>query len=101
MRVPANKSGDPGFERFERFLDEWSRRDFLRGVGGALALAAFAGGGLELLEACGTGSTGQSQNVKKGGHVVEGSTSDPTTFNAIFVSDTASSTLVGTMFTSL
>ena len=101
MKVPASKSGGPEFERFERFLDEWSRRDFLRGMGGALAFAAFAAGGLELLEACGTSSTSPSQSARKGGHVVEGSTSDPTTFNTIFVSDTASSTLVGMLFTSL
>ena len=39
--------------QFDRFLDEWSRRDFLRGMGGALAFAAFAAGGAEFLAACG------------------------------------------------
>jgi len=86
--VPA----DEGMERFERFLDEWSRRDFLRTVGGAVAFAAFMSGGAELLAACGAGGqTGQTQNVKKGGHVVEGSTSDPTIFTPGFITDTASS----------
>lgn len=99
--MAANTSGDPGFERFERFLDEWSRRDFLRGMGGALALTAFMAGGAELLAACGNGPTGQTQDVKKGGHVVEGSTSDPTTFNTIFNTDTASSTVLGMMFAGL
>ena len=99
--MAARTNGDPGFERFERFLDEWSRRDFLRGMGGALAFSAFLAGGVELLEACGNGPAVQSQNVKKGGHVVEGSTTDPTTFNTIFSTDTASSTILGMMFAGL
>jgi peptide/nickel transport system substrate-binding protein len=79
-------------ERFERFLHEWSRRDFLRGMGGAVAFSAFLAGGAEFLAACGSGTqTGQSQNVKKGGHIVEGSTSDPTIFTPTFITDTASS----------
>lgn len=97
----VHTSGDRGFERFERFLDEWSRRDFLRGVGGALAFSAFLAGGVELLEACGNGPAPQSQNVKKGGHVIEGSLSDPTTFNAIFSTDVNSSTIFGMLFTAL
>ncbi len=96
-RLPS----DPGFEQFERFLDEWSRRDFLRGVGGAVALSAFMAGGVELLAACGTNPSSQNQNVKKGGHITEGSTSDPTTFNTIFITDTASSIPNGMMFTGL
>jgi peptide/nickel transport system substrate-binding protein len=96
--VTANTNGDRGFERL---LAEWSRRDFLRGMGGALAFSAFLAGGVELLDACGNGPGAQSQNVKKGGHVVEGSTSDPTTFNTIFSSDTASSTIIGMLFTGL
>lgn len=99
--MAANTRGDSGFDRFERFLDEWSRRDFLRGLGGAVALSAFLAGGMEFLEACGNGPAAQSQNVKKGGHVVEGSLSDPTTFNTIFSSDTASSTILGMLFTGL
>jgi peptide/nickel transport system substrate-binding protein len=99
--VPDSTNGDPGFQRFERFLDEWSRRDFLRGMGGALALSAFLAGGVELLEACGTNTAPQSQNAKKGGHVVEGTTSDPTTFNTIFISDTTSGAIAGMMFASL
>src|SRR5262245_19563538 len=70
-------------------------------MGGALAFSAFLAGGAELLEACGTGSVSQNRNVKKGGHVFEGSTTDPTTFNTIFSTDTASSTLLGMMFTGL
>jgi peptide/nickel transport system substrate-binding protein len=92
---------DPGFERFERFLDEWSRRDFLRGMGGALAFSAFLAGGVELLEACGNQPSAQNVAVKKGGHVAEGSTSDPTTFNYIFITDTASAIPQGLMFASL
>jgi peptide/nickel transport system substrate-binding protein len=82
---------DDRMDQFERFLDEWSRRDFLRGMGGAVAFTAFMAGGAELLAACGSGAqTAQTQNVKKGGHVVEGSTSDPTIFTPGFITDTAS-----------
>jgi len=97
----TNDGHDPDFDRFQHFLDEWSRRDFLRGMGGAVALSAFMAGGMELLAACGSGTTGQSQAVKKGGHVIEGSTSDPTTFNAIFISDTASGVPSGMLFSGL
>ena len=41
---------DKDFEQFERFLDQWSRRDFLKRTGGAAAYLAFMAGGLELLE---------------------------------------------------
>jgi peptide/nickel transport system substrate-binding protein len=92
---------DPGFEQFERFLDGWSRRDFIRRMGGAAALAIFTAGGLEFLEACGGNQTAQSQNVKTGGHLTEGSLSDPTTFNGVFSTDTASSTIIGMMFAGL
>ena len=65
-------SRDAGFEQFERFLREWSRRDFLKGVGGAAAYLAFTAGAVEFLEACATGGTSTSQTPKKGGHIVEG-----------------------------
>jgi peptide/nickel transport system substrate-binding protein len=97
----STQPSDPGFEQFERFLDEWSRRDFLRNASGAVALTAFMAGGLELLAACGTGPTGQTKTVKKGGHITEGSTSDPTTFNTVFITDTASSIPNGMMFSGL
>jgi hypothetical protein len=42
---------DRDYERFERLLKESSRRDFLRGMGAAAALAAFGAGGVEALEA--------------------------------------------------
>ncbi|HEX6547335.1 MAG TPA: ABC transporter substrate-binding protein [Candidatus Dormibacteraeota bacterium] len=82
---------DLELDRFDRFLDEWSRRDFLKGMGGAMAASLFFAGGLEaLLAACGPGNGGTNQNVKKGGHVTEATTSDPTIFHPIFISDTAS-----------
>src|SRR2546425_12451831 len=46
---------DKGFEQFGRFLEHWSRRDFLKRAGGATAYMAFAAGGLSFLEACGGG----------------------------------------------
>ena len=97
-------SKDEGFEKFERFLDEWSRRDFLKRTGGAVAMTAFMAGGLEaFLAACGGTSTttSTSQTVKKGGHVIEGAISDPTTFNAIYSQDTGSAIPIGLMFASL
>jgi peptide/nickel transport system substrate-binding protein len=79
---------------FDRFLDAWSRRDFLRGMGGALAFSAFLAGGMEFLEACG-GNTNQttSQNAVKGGHLVEGVISDIANTNPIFANDVPSVTV--------
>lgn len=93
-------SKDTGFDRFEDFLEHWSRRDFLKRTGGAIAFTAFMAGGLEaFLAACGTTpSTSTNQNVRKGGHVIEGTTSDPTTFSPIFAQDTASTIPIGMMF---
>ena len=51
----SSRASQGQLEQFDRFLDEWSRRDFLRRMGGAAAFAAFVGGGIEFLEACGTG----------------------------------------------
>src|SRR5215831_8252293 len=63
-------------------------------MGGALAFSAFMAGGMELLEACGGNSTQTStQNVVKGGHIVEGVISDIANVNPIFINDTASSTV--------
>jgi len=79
---------------FDRFLDEWSRRDFLRGMGGPLAFAAFAAGGAEFLAACG-GNNAQttSKSAVKGGHIVEGVISDIANINPIFINDVPSSTV--------
>jgi peptide/nickel transport system substrate-binding protein len=86
---------DKGFETFERFLDEWSRRDFLRGMGGAVAFTTFLAGGMELLAACGGGGGTQTstQNAKKGGHVVEGNPTDIGNLNPIYVNDVYSQTI--------
>jgi peptide/nickel transport system substrate-binding protein len=95
------KADERGFDQFERFLDEWSRRDFLRRSGGALAMTAFLAGGVEaMVAACGPGTGKQptSDKVVRGGHLTEGATSDPTTFSGVFSQDTASSTPLGMMF---
>ncbi len=93
---------DPkGFEQFERFLEEWSRRDFLKKTGGAAAYMAFLAGGLEWLEACGGGSNSGGGTAKKGGHVVEGNFSDIRTLNSMLSSDTASNQVIGLMFDGL
>ena len=91
--------GDKGFEQFERFLEEWSRRDFLRRMGATAAWTVFSGGVLEFLDACGGGST--TPVGKKGGHVIEGNFSDVRTFNSMLSSDTASNQLIGLMFDGL
>ena len=91
----GSTDADSEFDKFERFLDEWSRRDFLRGMGGALAFSAFMAGGMEFLAACGGGGTQQTntQNAVRGGHLVEGTISDISNVNPIFINDTASSTV--------
>jgi peptide/nickel transport system substrate-binding protein len=93
--------GDGGFEQFEQFLNEWSRRDFLRRMGAAAAFTAFGGGLIEFLAACASGSTQTSETPKKGGHVIEGSFSDIRTLNSMLSSDTASNQVIGLMFDGL
>ena len=64
----STSEGD--FEQFSHFLDEWSRRDFLKRVSGTVAYAAFLAGGVELMEACGnSGGTSNTTTAqpKKGG----------------------------------
>ncbi|HKF15812.1 MAG TPA: ABC transporter substrate-binding protein [Candidatus Dormibacteraeota bacterium] len=92
--MSSNSSSDRESEQFDLFLQDWSRRDVLRGMGGALAFTAFLAGGMELLAACGGGgTTTTTQNVVKGGHLVEGSISDIANLNPIFSNDTASNTV--------
>jgi peptide/nickel transport system substrate-binding protein len=80
------------FDQFERFLEQWSRRDFLRGIGAVAAFGAFTAGGAEFLAACGSQpATPTTANVRKGGKVVAATIADPKTFNTVLVNDTASS----------
>ena len=70
----------PGFDAFERFREEWSRRDFLKTVSIGAAYAAFMTGGIAALEACGNaGQSNQGQNVtpQKGGTLIEGWSTEP------------------------
>ena len=100
--MSRDEDTEAGFEQFERFLREWSRRDFLKRAGGAAAYMTFLAGGVEFLEACAGGGTGtQSATPKKGGHVVEGNFSDVRTFNSMLSSDTASNQVIGLMFDGL
>jgi peptide/nickel transport system substrate-binding protein len=93
---------DRGFAQFERFLEDWSRRDFLKRTGGAAAYLAFAGGIVEFLQACaGGGTSNNTTAAKKGGHVVEGNFSDIRTLNSMLSSDTASNQVIGLMFDGL
>ena len=99
--MSRDEDADKGFAQFEQFLEEWSRRDFLKRTGGAAAYLAFMAGGAELLAAaCGPGNT-TSATPKKGGHVVEGNFTDVRTFNSMLSSDTASNQVIGLMFDGL
>jgi peptide/nickel transport system substrate-binding protein len=78
--VGTKQRPDPGFETFERFLDEWSRRDFLRSIGIGAAYMAFASGGVAALEACanaGQSGQAQTQTAQKGGTLIEGWSTEP------------------------
>ena len=98
--MSRDEDADAGFQQFERFLEEWSRRDFLKRAGGAAAYLTFLAGGIEFLEAC-AGGGNQGTTAKKGGHVVEGNFSDVRTFNSMLSSDTASNQNIGLMFDGL
>jgi peptide/nickel transport system substrate-binding protein len=103
--VGSNTTSDSDFEGFEQFLGEWSRRDFLRTMGGAAAFAAFMAGGVEFLAAC--ANAGQSSqpsttvSPKTGGHLTEGVISDAKQLVPYLISDTASSQPTGLMFEAL
>lgn len=100
--MSRDQGKDPdGFEKFEEFLQAWSRRDFIRRMGATAAWAAFTAGGLELLEACGGSSTAQSVTPKKGGHVTLGRASDIKTFNTVLSGDDGSSLVASLCFDSL
>src|SRR5919109_1033509 len=95
-------SGDPGFEQFERFLDEWSRRDFLRRMGMGAAWLAFSAGAVEFLEACGGGGgENNAGHPGKGGKLIEGTISDMATFNTLNSGDTASTQMITLLFDGL
>ena len=93
---------DKGFEQFEQFLKEWSRRDFLRRTGGAAAYLAFLAGGAELLAACGPGNTNTNTTTAvKGGKLIEGTISDMKTFNTLNSGDTTSTQMIVQTFDGL
>jgi peptide/nickel transport system substrate-binding protein len=82
------KVDDIGFERFERFLSEWSRRDFLRRVGAGAAFTMFMS--TEAFIAACTGTSSSSNTPVKGGHLIEGSDSDVGALNPLLWNDTPS-----------
>ncbi len=89
----SRSADEEGFRKFDRFLEEWSRRDFLKRVGIGTAYAAFLAGGVPALEAClnaGNQTASPSGASKKGGHVTFGTFSDPKQFNSVLTSDDAS-----------
>jgi peptide/nickel transport system substrate-binding protein len=86
-----NEMADVGFQRFEAFLDAWSRRRFLRGMGAAAALTVFMGAE-EFLAACSSGAPSSStgRTPVRGGHLIEGSDSDVGALNPLLWNDTPS-----------
>jgi peptide/nickel transport system substrate-binding protein len=101
--VGGQELSDKGFDEFERFLDAWSRRDFLRGFGGSLAFASFLAGGMELLAACGgnSGTQTSTQNARRGGHIVEGNPTDIANLNPLYINDVYSQTIAYRMYDAL
>jgi peptide/nickel transport system substrate-binding protein len=99
--VGSSPGADTEFDKFERFLEEWSRRDFLRGIGGAAAFSALLVGGAEFLAACGGSSQTTTQNVVKGGHLTEGWPQDIATANPIFINDVYSNILASRFYEGL
>ncbi len=94
--------GDEECRQLEEFLDEWSRRDFLRGLGAATAFSLFAAGGMELLAACEGGGGGQKPGpVRKGGHVVEATVFDLQYLNPVLYGDTASAAATAMIYDAL
>ena len=101
--MSRDDAADQGFEQFERFLKEWSRRDFLKRTGAATAYLAFLAGGAELLAAaCGPSNTANnSLKPVKGGKLIEGLISDISTFNTVNSGDTSSTQVISLTFDGL
>jgi peptide/nickel transport system substrate-binding protein len=100
--MSKDDTADQGFERFEEFLKEWSRRDFLRRMGAAAAYTAFSVGIVDFLEACGnTTTTTTSQTPVKGGKLIEGTISDISNFAVLNSGDVNSTQMIVLMFDGL
>lgn len=80
-RVPSphERQSEPGFARFEVFLEECSRRDLLKAVGIGSAYLAFLSGGVAALDACSAATTaGPTPGTpQKGGTLIEGWSTEP------------------------
>jgi peptide/nickel transport system substrate-binding protein len=103
-QMSRDDAAEQGFEQFERFLQEWSRRDFLKRAGAAAGYLAFMAGGAELLAAaCGPSNTTNPTTVVKGGKLIEGLISDiaSTPFNTLNSGDTASTQAITLTFDGL
>jgi peptide/nickel transport system substrate-binding protein len=92
-----------GFDRFERFLEEWSRRDFLKTVSIGTAYAFFLAGGVAALEACGNpGTQEQTKGTpQKGGTLIEGWSTEPSYLLPVRSSDVYSNVANRLLFESL
>jgi peptide/nickel transport system substrate-binding protein len=104
-QMSRDDAADQGFEQFEQFLQEWSRRDFLKRTGVAAGYLAFLAGGVELLAAaCGpSNTTTNSLTPVKGGKLIEGSISDLASvpFNTLNSGDTTSTQAITLTFDGL
>jgi peptide/nickel transport system substrate-binding protein len=102
--MSRDDAAEQGFEQFERFLQEWSRRDFLKRTGVATAYLAFLAGGAELLAAaCGPTNPTNTTTAVKGGKLIEGSISDLASvpFNTLNSGDTTSTQAITLTFDGL
>src|SRR5258708_3868592 len=102
--MSRDDAAEQGFEQFERFLQEWSRRDFLKRTGVATAYLAFLAGGAELLAAaCGPTNPTNTTTAVKGGKLIEGSISDLASvpFNTLNSGDTTSTQAITHTFDGL
>jgi peptide/nickel transport system substrate-binding protein len=95
---------DVHFDAFERLLDQWPRREFLRRMGAGAALAAFLGGAGSVLESCGQSGGGGgsgSGTPQKGGHIVEVLANELQTLNPVLSSDVYSNGAISLIYDGL
>jgi peptide/nickel transport system substrate-binding protein len=96
---------DESMDAFDRFVDAWSRRDFLRRMGAGAAFVAFSAGAGEFLAACGAGGGGTSQTggdtPKKGGHIIEVLANELKDLNPVLTSDVYSNNAISLLYDGL
>ncbi len=91
-------STDETYPMFERFLQAWSRRRFIKTVAASAAWAAFGAGGIECWAAQPDSSRVSAQAhtgpPRKGGQLIEGGFADVTTLNSLNTLDNVSTWII-------